>query len=103
MSAARRDRYGSPDVIRVDQIDRPTPTDEQVLVRVCAATVSRTDCALLAAQPFFMRFLAGLFSPSTTAENTVSTPTDCGSYCPATTTSGSNRGQMAKFPAVVLD
>ena len=41
--------------------------------------------------------------PSTTAENTVSTPTDCGSYCPATTTSGSNRGQMAKFPAVVLD
>ena len=63
MRAARRDHYGSSAVIRVDEIAAPTSSAEQVLIRVHAATVSRTDCALLAADPFFMRLLTGVFAP----------------------------------------
>ncbi len=63
MRAARRERYGSPDVIRVEDVAVPTPAGDELLVRVHAATVSRTDCALLSAQPFFMRLLTGLRRP----------------------------------------
>ncbi len=63
MRAARRDRYGSPDVIRVEQIPVPKPTAEQVLIRVHAATVSRTDYALLCSRPFFMRLITGPITP----------------------------------------
>jgi NADPH:quinone reductase-like Zn-dependent oxidoreductase len=63
MRAARRVRYGLPDVIRVDDIPTPTPGPGEVLVRVHATTVSRTDCALLEAKPFFMRVLTGLRVP----------------------------------------
>ncbi len=63
MRAARCYRYGAPDVIRVEEVARPTPSDNQVLVRVHAATVSRTDCALLGARPFFMRLMTGLLGP----------------------------------------
>jgi NADPH:quinone reductase-like Zn-dependent oxidoreductase len=63
MRAARRERYGPPDVIRVEDVAVPTLADDELLVRVHAATVSRTDCALLSARPFFMRFLTGLRRP----------------------------------------
>ena len=63
MRAAWHDRYGTPDVIRVIDTEIPTPRDGEVLVRVHAATVSRTDCALLSATPFFMRLLTGLRFP----------------------------------------
>lgn len=65
MRAARRERYGSPDVIQIEDVPLPTPRADEILVRVHAATVSRTDCALLAAHPFFMRFLTGLHRPKT--------------------------------------
>lgn len=41
----------------------PEPADDELLVRVHAATISRTDCALLAATPFIMRFATGLLRP----------------------------------------
>ncbi len=63
MRAARRERYGPPDVIQVEDVAVPTPAGDELLVRVHAATVSRTDCALLSAKPFFMRFLTGLRRP----------------------------------------
>jgi NADPH:quinone reductase-like Zn-dependent oxidoreductase len=61
MGAARRERYGPSEVIRVEDVAVPTPVGDELLVRVHAATVSRTDCALLSARPFFMRFLTGLY------------------------------------------
>ncbi len=63
MRAAQCDRYGSSDVIRVEEVPIPTPAKDQIRVRVRAATVSRTDCALLAARPFILRFMTGLFRP----------------------------------------
>lgn len=41
MKAAVRDRYGPPDVVEVGDVDRPTPSADQVLVRVHAASVTR--------------------------------------------------------------
>ncbi|WP_438026390.1 NAD(P)-dependent alcohol dehydrogenase [Sorangium sp. So ce233] len=65
MRAARRERYGTPAVIRIEDVAVPTPADDEILVRVHAATVNRTDCALLSARPFIMRFMTGLRRPRT--------------------------------------
>ncbi|XXX87506.1 NAD(P)-dependent alcohol dehydrogenase [Sorangium sp. So ce145] len=70
MRAARRERYGSAEVIRLEDVAVPTPADDEILVRVHAATVSRTDCALLAASPFIMRFMTGLRRPRNKALGT---------------------------------
>jgi NADPH:quinone reductase-like Zn-dependent oxidoreductase len=63
MKAAVRRTYGSPKEIRVEKIERPRPNDDEILVKIHATTVNRTDCANLTAQPFIMRFLLGLFKP----------------------------------------
>jgi NADPH:quinone reductase-like Zn-dependent oxidoreductase len=63
MKAARRARYGGPEIIRLEDVPVPKPGDDELLVRVHAATVSRTDCAVLAARPFVMRFVTGLLAP----------------------------------------
>jgi NADPH:quinone reductase-like Zn-dependent oxidoreductase len=63
MQAAIRDRYGPPDVVRLAEIDRPTPADDQVLVRVRAASVNRADLDGLTPRPNFARLFMGLRAP----------------------------------------
>ncbi len=63
MRAARYESYGAPEAIHIEDIETPTPADGELLVRVRAATVNRTDCAILAAHPFFMRMFTGLWTP----------------------------------------
>jgi NADPH:quinone reductase-like Zn-dependent oxidoreductase len=63
MKAAVHTRYGPPDVVRIAEVDEPTAGDKDVLVRVHATTVNRTDCAYRAARPFFMRPVSGLTRP----------------------------------------
>jgi len=63
MKAAVRTRYGPPDVVRISEVDKPTAKDNQVLVKVHATTVNRTDCGLRAAKPFIYRFFIGLLRP----------------------------------------
>jgi NADPH:quinone reductase-like Zn-dependent oxidoreductase len=63
MKAVVFDRYGPPEVLRVDEIDRPVPKDDEVLVAVRATTVNRSDCGFRAASPFFSRFFTGLRRP----------------------------------------
>ncbi len=64
MKAAVRSKYGLSDVLQIKEIEKPTPKDNEVLIRVYAATASRTDCHILWGKPFFMRFFTGLFKPS---------------------------------------
>src|SRR5271170_4041325 len=66
MKAAVITRYGSPDVIKILDAPKPIPAADEVLVRVHAATVTRTDCGELRAHPFMMRFFTGLRRPNRT-------------------------------------
>jgi NADPH:quinone reductase-like Zn-dependent oxidoreductase len=66
MKAAVHTRYGPPDVVRISEVDKPTAKDNQVLVKVHATTVNRTDSGLRAAKPFINRFFTGLRRPRVT-------------------------------------
>ena len=66
MKAAVQNRYGPPEVVLVSEVDKPTARDNEVLVKVHATTVNRTDCACRAAKPFFMRLFTGLIRPRET-------------------------------------
>jgi NADPH:quinone reductase-like Zn-dependent oxidoreductase len=66
MKAAVHTRYGPPDVVRISEVDKPTAKDNEVLVKVHATTVNRTDSGLRAAKPFINRFFTGLRRPRAT-------------------------------------
>lgn len=55
MKAIVQDRYGSPDVLELREIERPTPGDRDVLVRVHAASVNPADWHIMRASPFIVR------------------------------------------------
>ena len=63
MRAVVYDRYGGPEVLRLADVPRPEPLDDDVLVRVRATTVSQTDCHMRRARPLFWRFMLGLRRP----------------------------------------
>jgi NADPH:quinone reductase-like Zn-dependent oxidoreductase len=63
MRAVVHDRYGPPEVLRLQDVERPAPKEDQVLVRIHATTVNRTDCHVRRANPFMWRFFAGLRRP----------------------------------------
>jgi NADPH:quinone reductase-like Zn-dependent oxidoreductase len=63
MKAAVYHSYGPPEVAAIADIPRPEPSSKQVLVKVCATTVNRTDCGFRSAEYFITRFFSGLFNP----------------------------------------
>ena len=63
MKAVVYDRYGPPEVQRLEEVDRPVPQGDEVLVKIHATTVTRTDCGIRAGKPFFVRFIFGLLRP----------------------------------------
>ena len=66
MKAAVRSRYGGPEVVRVAEVEKPVPKDNEVVVKVHATTVNRTDCGVRAAHPFLYRLFVGLRRPRLT-------------------------------------
>jgi NADPH:quinone reductase-like Zn-dependent oxidoreductase len=63
MRAVVHDRYGPPEVLHLEDVERPEPEDDEVLVRIHATSVTRTDCHMRAARPFIWRFMLGLRRP----------------------------------------
>lgn len=63
MKAVVSERYGSPDVLEMREVERPTPGPHEVLVRVHATSVNRTDVETLHGTPFFARLATGLRRP----------------------------------------
>lgn len=63
MKAAIYNKYGPPEVVHVADIPKPQPKPDQVLVKVHASTVNRTDCGFRSAEYFIVRFFSGLLTP----------------------------------------
>ena len=63
MRAIVQDRYGPPEVLRIEEVERPVPKDDEVLIRIHATTVTQTDTHVRAAHPIFWRLIGGLRRP----------------------------------------
>lgn len=63
MKAIVYHKYGSPDVLKLEEIEKPAPQDNEVLIKILAASAAAGDWHLLRAQPFLMRFTYGFLKP----------------------------------------
>jgi NADPH:quinone reductase-like Zn-dependent oxidoreductase len=63
MRAAVYSRYGPPDVVQIQDVEKPTPQDNEVLVRIGATTICAADWRLRKADPIFIRLMMGLSRP----------------------------------------
>jgi NADPH:quinone reductase-like Zn-dependent oxidoreductase len=66
MKAVVNARYGSPDILEIRQVPKPEPRANEILIKVHATTVSRTDCGMLRPHPKFVRLFAGIRRPKRT-------------------------------------
>ncbi|MCC2547173.1 NAD(P)-dependent alcohol dehydrogenase [Hymenobacter sp. BT175] len=63
MRAAVNTSYGPPEVVTLADVQKPVPGEQEVLIKVYAATVNRTDCAFRSAEYIASRLFSGLFKP----------------------------------------
>ncbi|NEM96578.1 NAD(P)-dependent alcohol dehydrogenase [Pontibacter burrus] len=64
MKAAVHTRYGPPEVVSIKEVSKPEPKGNEVLIRVYASTVNRTDSGFRSAEYFISRFWSGVFRPN---------------------------------------
>ena len=66
MKAIVYTKYGSPDVLQLKEVEKPTPRDDEVLIKVCAVSINSWDWDMLTGKPFEYRFFGGLLKPKST-------------------------------------
>lgn len=66
MKAIVYTQYGPPDVLQIQEVAKPTPKDNEVLVKLHAASANPADWRLMRGTPFFARFTSGLQKPKNT-------------------------------------
>jgi len=65
MKAIVYSAYGSADVLKMIDVDRPTPADDEALIKIHAASINAPDWRIMSGRPFLMRFMFGLRKPNT--------------------------------------
>ena len=65
MKAAVYSRYGGPEVVRIAEVEKPAPGDDEVLIEVRAASVNAVDWHLMRGEPYPLRAAIGLRKPKT--------------------------------------
>ena len=63
MKAVVCTKYGPPEVLQVKEVEKPTPKDNEVLIKVHETIVTPMDCATRSGEPFIVRFFTGLRKP----------------------------------------
>jgi NADPH:quinone reductase-like Zn-dependent oxidoreductase len=63
MKAMIRNNYGNPSILKMREIEKPVPKDDEVLIRVQASSLNALDWRFLKADPFLIRFDSGLIRP----------------------------------------
>ncbi len=63
MRAAVYFKYGAPEVVQIKEVAKPNPKGNEVLVKVYATSVNRTDCGFRSGKPYIVRLFSGLLSP----------------------------------------
>lgn len=63
MKAIVYHNYGSPDVLKLEEVQKPVPQDKEILVKIVAASAAAGDWHLLRADPFLARLMSGLLKP----------------------------------------
>lgn len=63
MKAIINTAYGPPEIAQLMEVEKPVPRDNEVLIKIHAATVNRTDCGFRSAEYFISRFFSGLIKP----------------------------------------
>src|SRR6266566_534165 len=66
MKAIVYTKYGAPDVLELKEVEKPTPKDDEVLVKVHAVSANAADLHLLRGDPFLFRLMSGLLKPKNT-------------------------------------
>jgi NADPH:quinone reductase-like Zn-dependent oxidoreductase len=66
MKAILHTQYGAPELLRLQDISTPVPKANEMLIKIHASTVNRTDCGFLRGKPFVTRFISGLPNPKYT-------------------------------------
>ena len=110
MKALIQDRYGTADVLNFRDIERPTPSEKQVLVRVVAAGMDRGAWHFMTGEPYLMRLLGfGLRAPSVAVPGTnfagvvEAVGPDVSGFEPGDEVYGATRGTFAEYAVAPTD
>lgn len=103
MKAAVYTKYGPPDVVRIEDVQKPIPDDNQVLIKVCAASVNPLDWHFMRGLPYLLRLQTGLRKPKMTrlgvdvAGQVEAVGRNVNQFKPGDAVFGSCRGAFAEY------